>query len=464
MPLRKYSRVLFRKAPIRLVIGQVRFPLQLRLTEAGFTAPFQEALQEEYPVAAREQQVAFQVSTKGMQTAPAETLLRFSSRTGDWAVVLGESALTLEVRGYSAIEEFSSRVERVLTAAKERLRLRERSRLGLRYINEFRHETGRSLADWRKLLNPELLGFAGGELLEGTVEHMAHEIRVRRPDGVLAIRHGLLVGGVVEPVPSAPPADGRFYLLDMDYYDERPSPLDVALTSRALTNYNEFMYRFFRWSLGDRMYQHLEPTDTQATGYGPISAPVMHAFVSEGDPQDFDETESREPVSVLAAERALTGPLRAIEKSQQSPEAAATARLLAVSGVEKEKIATLLGVSRTTLYAWLRGSRPRGSKRDHLLQVTAVVDEAAQRLGSPRSVAAWLVTPSAASGRAPFDVLKERRYDLSRAMLTRRRTARPTLPQRAPRRIVGSELRGALDRLSPRPSIDDYETEEHQDD
>lgn len=261
-PLPEYPRVLFKKSPLRLVVGQIRFPLQLRLADTAFTAPFQDALADDYPVAAREQQVAFQVTPKGgLQAAPSETLLRFTSRNGDWAVVLGESALTLEVRGYSAVEEFSSRFEKVLDAAKERLRLRERSRLGLRYINEFRHEAGRSLADWAKLMNPELLGFAGNNLLGGTVEHMAHEVRVRRDNGVLAIRHGLLVGGVVEPIPTTPVAEGRFYLLDMDYYDERPSPLDIAATSRALTAYNEVMYRFFRWSLGEPMYKHLEPNE-----------------------------------------------------------------------------------------------------------------------------------------------------------------------------------------------------------
>jgi uncharacterized protein (TIGR04255 family) len=261
MPLPEYTRVLFKKSPLKLVVGQIRFPLQLRLTEAAFTAPFQEALADDYPVAAREQQVALQVSAKGFQPAPAETLLRFASRDGAWAVVLGESALTLEVRGYSSIEEFSSRFEKVLTAGKERLRLRERSRLGLRYINEFRHESGRHVADWAGLMNPDLLGFVGGDVLGGSVEHMAHEVRVRRPDGMLAIRHGLLVGGVVEPFPTALPAEGRFYLLDMDYYDERAAALDIAATSKAFTSYNDVMYRFFRWSLGERMFQHLEPRE-----------------------------------------------------------------------------------------------------------------------------------------------------------------------------------------------------------
>lgn len=260
--LPEYPRVLFRKSPLRLVVGQIRFPLQLRLSEPAFIAQFQDALADDYPVAAREQQVALQVSPKGgLQAAPSENLLRFSSRDGGWAVVLGESALTLEVRGYSAVEDFASRFEKVLNVAKERLRLRERSRLGLRYINEFRHEAGRTLADWASLMNPDLLGFPGRDLFGGTAEHMAQEVRVRRDDGVLAIRHGLLVGGVIEPIPSAPVAEGRFYLLDMDYYDERPVPLDVVATSRALKDYNEVMYRFFRWSLGDRMYNDLEPNE-----------------------------------------------------------------------------------------------------------------------------------------------------------------------------------------------------------
>jgi uncharacterized protein (TIGR04255 family) len=256
--LPEVERVLFRNTPLRLVIGQVRFPLLQRFSEGAFIAPFQDALADDYPVVSREQQVSFQVSEKGLQSG-GETLLRFSSRNGHWAVVLGEAALTLEVRGYSSIEEFSARFKKVLTAAREKLVIKERARLGLRYINEFRHGAGESLGDWARLLKPELLGFAGTDLFGGPVEHMVQEIQVRRPDGVLAIRHGLLTGSVVVERTPAPPAAGRFYLLDMDYFDARQEALDVERTTNTLRDYNDVMYRFFRWCLGDTLFKHLEP-------------------------------------------------------------------------------------------------------------------------------------------------------------------------------------------------------------
>ncbi len=257
--LPKPERVLFKNAPLRLVIGQIRFPLLLKFSDGGFLAPFQEALADEYPSVSRENQVALQLSPKGIAQGPGETLIRFASRDGQWSVVLGEGALTLEVRGYSSINEFGRRFAKVLTAAKDKLLVRERARLGLRYINELRHPAGQSLADWRKLLNPELVGFAAGDLLEGSVEHMVQEVQARRADGTLAIRHGILTGRVVDPVQVQQEPEGKFYLLDMDYFDAQAQPLDIEPTTKQLRDYNDVMYRFFRWCLSETLYYYLKP-------------------------------------------------------------------------------------------------------------------------------------------------------------------------------------------------------------
>jgi len=254
------ERVLFKNTPLRLVLGQIRFPLLLRFQDGAFLAPFQSALEGEYPLVRRERQPSLLVSPEGEVRSGLEALLRFSSRDSQWSVVLGESALTLEVRGYSSIDKFSSRFERVLLAAENHLGIKERSRLGLRYINEIRRDGATTLSDWSKLLNRELLGIAGTDLLDGPVAHMVQEFQVTRSDGLLAVRHGLLQGTiVVDPLATTSAPTGPFYLLDLDYYDGRQQTLNVKETTETFREYNDVMYRFFRWCLTETLFTAMEP-------------------------------------------------------------------------------------------------------------------------------------------------------------------------------------------------------------
>ena len=261
MPLPHYKRVLFGKAPLRLVIGQVRFPLLFRFNEKPFLAPFQEAIQAEYPRVAQEQQVAVKFSGKGVEPA-GETLWRFSDRAGSWSAVLGEGALTLESRRYTSIDDFIGRFEKLLHAATKHLGVEDRSRLGLRFINEMRSADATKLSDWAELLNPKFVGFGGAaELIDGTIEHAFSEIQSKRPDGTLVIRHGLLTGTTVETRgPDRPGEQGPFYLLDLDYFDGNEVELDVTKTLDQIRAYNESIYQFFRWTLDKgKLHDQLEP-------------------------------------------------------------------------------------------------------------------------------------------------------------------------------------------------------------
>lgn len=267
--LPEYRRVVFAKSPLRLVVGQVRFPIMLRFGDSAFLASFQEALHSEYPHVARENQVALALSPKGIQQEIGGTLVRFSARDGGLSVVVGESAITLEARrrkpaeqsGYLTADDFLRRFERVLSVAQETLGITERARVGLRYVNEIRHPEGLSLADWGRLLNPEFVGFAATDLLGGEVSQMLQEVQVQRSDGILAIRHGLLTGAVVDPSSAEARIAGPFYLIDMDYFDPTECPLDALSTVSQMKAFNDTMYRFFRWTLGDTLYGHLEPSD-----------------------------------------------------------------------------------------------------------------------------------------------------------------------------------------------------------
>ncbi len=121
MKLPEYEWVQFRKAPLRLVIGQVRFTIMPRFGQDTFIAEFQEAIRSAYPKVAREAAVTYQLSPAGIQPNTGEKLWRFSSRDLLWSVVIGESAITLESRGYDSMKDFLDRFRFLLQEGKEQL-------------------------------------------------------------------------------------------------------------------------------------------------------------------------------------------------------------------------------------------------------------------------------------------------------------------------------------------------------
>src|ERR1017187_8020712 len=99
MMLPEYKWVQFRRPLLRLVIGQVRFTIRPRIDNKAFIADFQDILHPQYPHVTRETSITYQLSPTGISPDKGEMLWRYSSRDNQWAVILGESAITLESRG-----------------------------------------------------------------------------------------------------------------------------------------------------------------------------------------------------------------------------------------------------------------------------------------------------------------------------------------------------------------------------
>lgn len=260
MPLPSYERVVFAKAPLGLVLAQIRFPVLFRFEERPFLASFHDAIRRAYPQAALEQQVGVKISGKGAETT-GEQNWRFSDATGAWSVVLGDQAVTLESRAYESFSPFLERFRHVAQSVVDHLGVSERTRLGLRFVNELRADGASTLADWGRLLNPAFVGFGvDHEGLGDRIEHAFQELQCRQENGTLAIRHGLLQGTTIMRPASLDPPGGPFYLLDLDFSDPSMLSLDVDATCRQLRSFNEAMYRFFRWALdGGTMFEKLEP-------------------------------------------------------------------------------------------------------------------------------------------------------------------------------------------------------------
>ena len=259
MALPNYDYVVFTNAPVSLALGQVKFPILPRFGEAGFIAEFQEAIRSEYPRISRERQIALQLSMEEVKQDIGGMLWRFADRSNLLSVVVGENAITIEAQGYSSIEDFLSRFQRILSVASQTMGVSERTRLGLRYINELRHPDAKRFADWRRLLNPQFVDFKVSDLLVGDVERTLAEMQVRCIDGTLTIRHGLLTGTAIRPVTQSPQTDEPFYLIDLDYYDTTEQELDIHATIAQMRKYNGDLYRFFRWTLSDELFGYMEP-------------------------------------------------------------------------------------------------------------------------------------------------------------------------------------------------------------
>ncbi len=253
-----YGKEVFDAAALELAIVQIKYPPLPHFGENTYMAGIREALLEEYPLPTTEQAMNLIVTPQGVSQAGGATLLRFTSIDHAWSVILGSDLATVESREYSTINEFAVRFKQLLSLVDVHFRPRYQLRLGLRYVNEFRHTQGHQYETWRRLLNPQLLGLGAQPWLDGTIEQTIGEIKMRRSDGTVLIRHGFLNGTTVSPVPERAAKTGPFYLLDLDYFDEKTRKFSVDWPAERVLSYNQFLYDVFRWSIGDgELYKRL---------------------------------------------------------------------------------------------------------------------------------------------------------------------------------------------------------------
>jgi uncharacterized protein (TIGR04255 family) len=254
----EYERVLFKNAALELCLVQLRYPPIPRFSEEKFLLGIKEALAEEYPLISTEQGMNIVIGLQGISQAPGSNMLRFNTIDSLWSVVLTSETVSLETREYTGISEFARRWTDILRIVATHFQPRHQLRIGLRYVNEFRYPSCDSYDTWRKLLNPALLNLDINSVLGGDIEQTIGEVRTRRDDGIVLLRHGFLKGTTVIPTPKHPAKIGAFYLLDLDYYDETATNFSVTAPAERIERYNDFLYRIFRWSIGQsELYEYL---------------------------------------------------------------------------------------------------------------------------------------------------------------------------------------------------------------
>ena len=249
--------VIFDRAPLALVLSQVRFSPILSLMSEAATAGFQDSIRNEYPHFGREDQADVQVGAQGMAVRPNAPVWRFSDNTGNewsWRVGLAVDFVSLETVAYRDFGDFSSRWAVVLSALDRTLQPSASTRIGLRKINDFKHDEVQNPTDWTTWLRTELIGLAGASDSPVPASFTFSDTRYEDGENTLAVRYGLTEVGATT------------FRVDLDYFTDRPysvAPSDGLL--HLLRDFSDGITSFFHWILRPEMYEYLGPYERQSS-------------------------------------------------------------------------------------------------------------------------------------------------------------------------------------------------------
>lgn len=249
------QRIQFEHNPLRVVVAQLRFPTEFRLSEAAILARIQDRLRDRYPVAqATQQQMSIQLAVGPTppqlmnQMGPGP--IRFIGDDGAWIVTLGPDVLSLETTDYHDWVAFLARFEAVLDAVHTDVAPPLIQRLGLRFIDELQHPEARTLADWSRFLDPELLGTAASARFAQLTTTTSEQITIVQDEDAATITHAYTQNGRDADPPST-------YLIDLDCFSTRPFALDRNALRAKLVRYHGAAWNMFRESLLDPMVEAL---------------------------------------------------------------------------------------------------------------------------------------------------------------------------------------------------------------
>lgn len=158
-PVVKLPRL--KRAPIELIVGQVRVPMIASLLDPNNIATFQSLARKTYPHLKREDQVALRFSPDEGPRGETVKLWRFEDSSHDWTLTVTPEFVAIEAREYRNFGEFRDRLVKAAEWYAEAYDCTLRTRVGLRYVDRFSKEKYEYLRNnWIDGLNPALLTLA----------------------------------------------------------------------------------------------------------------------------------------------------------------------------------------------------------------------------------------------------------------------------------------------------------------
>ncbi len=249
-------RFLLERDQLAQVVCQVRFSPILRLRDRNSVIPFQEAVREQYPGYAEQQGVGVIVTPGGVVQQPTQDLqYRFQESPGRFTAILTPDFIALQTADFrGGIDDFAPRIVALASTVAEIYGPAEITRMGLRFINEFRLPSAMPEIDMASAIAAPVLGPIGTPELVGAIDTIQQVFDIKGPENRLIVRHGLQrAGTTVMPLPGETPPTPTtpFYLLDIDAYAETILPFSAAGIDARLRSFNDQIRSLFAWVVNE---------------------------------------------------------------------------------------------------------------------------------------------------------------------------------------------------------------------
>lgn len=254
----EHADVVFDHAPLLSVLCQVKFsPVLSLLTQAGATG-FQAGLRDNYPTflpVERAANVVFGPEQVGVQTAPP--VWRMTDDSGKWTVGLAVDFVSLETSAYTHVEDFLGRFSEILSVLRSTIRPSDSSRIGFRKVNGVDLPMPGRTESLVGVVRPEMLGPLGADEFPVPIANFVSQLEFSEFEfNHLVVRYGL------QTVESR-----QQYILDVDYFTERPYEIDAREEFLSLLrHFSEGITSFFHWAMDDDYKDSLGPRPRREVG------------------------------------------------------------------------------------------------------------------------------------------------------------------------------------------------------
>jgi uncharacterized protein (TIGR04255 family) len=248
------DRVIYTSNPLQEVICQIRFPRVLEI-ESRLPVDFQKTAGQRYPLLETREAVRIEIS-KG-ETTERAVVYEFVSTDHRWKLSLASDFIAVSTQDYIRWEEFREHLASSLEYLFRHYTPAIFLRIGLRYANLIdRKKLGLDQLSWHEAIRPSLVGILSEPVIPAAdVAELTGTIGVRLNEGFVTVRHGLIQPSEL---------DHTVYLIDSDFYTEKPTPADAKDALRLADEFNAESGRVFRWCIGDRLHDALGPKPVES--------------------------------------------------------------------------------------------------------------------------------------------------------------------------------------------------------